>query len=99
MSEPLTILAHVRAKAGKESRLREELQRLIAPSRAEAGCVDYVLHQSLKDPTLFMFYENWKSKADLEAHRRTPHLQALGKVAPELLEGPTEITEWKIVKW
>jgi len=98
MSEPLTILAHVRAKAGKESRLREELQRLIAPTRAEAGCINYVLHQSENDPTLFLFYENWRSKADLEAHRGTPHLQALAKAAPELVEHPTEITEWKIVK-
>lgn len=98
MSEQLTIIARARAKAGQESRLRQELQRLLAPTRAEAGCIGYDLHQSLSDPALFVFYENWASQAALDAHFQTPYLQAVLKLVPELLDGPFDITKWTIVK-
>ncbi|MGO9463744.1 MAG: putative quinol monooxygenase [Isosphaeraceae bacterium] len=32
-------------------------------------------HQSKADPTQFMFYEQWDSKADLAAHGKTPHIR------------------------
>jgi quinol monooxygenase YgiN len=98
MSEPLTVIARVRAKAGQESRLRQELQSLLAPTRAEAGCISYDLHQSQSDPALFVFYENWTSQAALDAHFQTPHLQAHLKLVPDLVDGPLDITKWTIVK-
>jgi len=98
MSEPVTIIAHFRAKAGQESRLRQELQRLLAPTRTEAGCISYDLHQSQSDPALFVFYENWASQAALDAHFQTPYLQALLKLVPDLVDGRPDITKWTIVK-
>jgi quinol monooxygenase YgiN len=98
MSEPLTVIARVRAKAGQESRLRHELQRLLAPTRAEAGCIDYELHQSQTDPAVFALYENWTSQAALDAHFQTPYLQAFFKLLPELADGQPDITKWTIVK-
>ena len=62
MSKSLTVIARVRAKKGKASLLRKELRRLIAPTRAEAGCINYDLHESQDDPALFVFYENWKKR-------------------------------------
>jgi quinol monooxygenase YgiN len=98
MSEQLTIIARFRAKAGQESRLRQEMQRLLAPTRAEAGCISYDLHQSQSDPALFVFYENWASQAALDAHVQTPHLQAMMKLVPDLVDGRLDITKWTIVK-
>jgi quinol monooxygenase YgiN len=97
MSAPLTLVARMRAKPGQEARLRAELQRLVAPTRAEPGCIAYDLHLSQNDPALFLFYETWKSPADLDAHFETPHLQALVKILPEMLEGEMELTKW--TKW
>ena len=98
MSEPLTIIARVRARPGQESRLLQELKRLPAPTRAETGCISYDLHQSQSDPALFVFYENWASQAALDAHFESPHLQAVLKLVPELVEGPLDITKWTKVK-
>ena len=98
MSEQLTIIARFRAKAGQESRLRQEMQRLLAPTRAETGCISYDLHQSQSDPALFVFYENWASQAALDAHFQTPHLQAMMKLVPDLVDGRLDITKWTIVK-
>ena len=95
MSEPLTIIATLRAKQGQESRAREVLRGMLAPTHAEDGCIDYDLHESLDDSRLFVFYENWTSAAHLDAHLKTPHFQALAKVIPEIFVGPPEITKWK----
>jgi quinol monooxygenase YgiN len=98
MGEPLTIIARVRAKPGQEARLLQELKRLLAPTRAEAGCLNYDLHQSQSDPALFVLYENWTSQAALDAHFQTPYLKTMFRLVPELVEGPLEITKWTIVK-
>jgi quinol monooxygenase YgiN len=94
----VTVLAHFRAKPGQEARLLQELKRLPEPTRAEAGCITYELHESQSDPAVFVFYENWASQAALDAHFETPHLQALLKLVPELVEGSPEITKWTLVK-
>lgn len=93
MSELLTVIARMRAKAGQEARLRQELKGLLAPTRAEAGCVTYDLHESNTEPGLFVFYETWKSGADLAAHFETPHMLALQAKVPELVEGPIDLTK------
>lgn len=98
MSEQVIVVAQMRAKPGQELRLRQELERLLTPTRAEKGCIHYDLHQSRNDAALFMFHENWASEADLDAHLRSPHLQALRKLMPELVDGQIEITKWEKVK-
>ena len=74
--ELLTVIAHMRAKPGKEDELREALRSLIEPTQAEEGYVNYDLHESIEEPGLFYFYENWESPGHLDAHLNTPHLVA-----------------------
>jgi quinol monooxygenase YgiN len=95
MDGMVTVIAHIRAKPGRESRVRQVLEKLMVPTGAEAGCINYDLHQSLTDPTLFVFYENWKSEADLEAPARSVHMQSFRKLADEILAESVEITKWK----
>ena len=97
MNDVLTIVAHTRAKPGRESDALEMLRGLIEPTRAEAGCINYDLHQSADDPALFVFYENWASEKDFEAHGRSAHIQKFRQCAATCLaEGPL-ISKWKIV--
>ena len=91
------MIDNIREKPGQESCVRQVLQELLPPTRAEAGCINYDLHQSQMDPALFVFYENWTSEAHLEAHSKSPHIQSLRKVAGEILAGPIEITKWQVV--
>lgn len=94
MAETLTVIAHLRAKPGKEARVRELLLAMVESTCREAGCIDYVLHQSQDDPAKFVFYENWSSAAHLDIHAQSAHIQAFRKLVPELLDGPVEITKW-----
>jgi quinol monooxygenase YgiN len=92
----VTVLARVQARAGCEDEVRRLLLALVAPSRNEAGCLNYDLHQSTTDPTEFMFYENWVSRAALDAHMEMPHLDEFDARAAGLLAAPVEITFWQM---
>ena len=88
----VTVLAIIRAKAGMETQVRQALTDLIAPTRAESGCINYDLHVLSDDPSRFMFYENWRSKEDLDEHLSKPHLQDFLSQADELLAEPVSIS-------
>ena len=81
----LIVVAKVVAKEDAVQQLKSELQKLIAPTRKEEGCLDYVLHQDIEDPSIFIFYETWESEAALEKHTQSDHYQAFGKVAAGLV--------------
>lgn len=95
--EKVTVIARVRAKAGLEEQVRKEIVALIAPTRAETGCINYDLHQSADDPALFMLYENWTSMRALEDHLAMPYLEAFKAKAPGLLAEPLDLSFWKMI--
>lgn len=82
----LTVIAYMRAAAGKRDELKAGLEALVAPTSQEKGFVNYDLHQSISDPDLFMLYENWESEAHLDAHLAAPHLTDFAGRIPELLD-------------
>ena len=73
---PLTIVAHITAEPDAVEPIRAALETLIAPTRAEAGCLQYDLHQDDQDPRHFLFFENWESRELWQDHMNSPHLQA-----------------------
>jgi quinol monooxygenase YgiN len=94
-AKTLTVIAQIKAKPGKEAQVRQELLSLVGPSRKDAGCVNYDLHQATDNPAVFLFHENWTSKAHLDAHLAKPDLQAvLGRVG-QLVAEPPQITLWE----
>ena len=94
-TKSLTVIAQIKAKKGKEAAVRKELLSLIEPSRKDLGCINYDLHQTVDNPALFLFHENWTSKGHLDQHLQTAHVQAaLAKLAPLVAE-PPQITLWE----
>ena len=84
--ELLTVIAYMRAAEGKADELRTGLLALIEPTAAEQGYVNYDLHESIAEPGVFFFYENWDSADDLDAHLAAPHLVEFAARIPELLD-------------
>jgi quinol monooxygenase YgiN len=87
----LTVFAELHAKPGKEESLRDALKGLIAPTRQESGYVQYDLHVDNDDPGHFFFYENWVSRAHLDAHLAAPHLVDFIAREDELLAEPVRL--------
>ncbi|MEL6675942.1 MAG: putative quinol monooxygenase [Bacteroidota bacterium] len=72
----LTIVVTFTVEAEHLPFVTSELIKLLAPTRQEAGCINYDLHQDLEDPTHFVFYENWESAEHLLAHSKSAHIEA-----------------------
>ncbi|AML50145.1 putative quinol monooxygenase [Falsihalocynthiibacter arcticus] len=90
----LTIVANIRANPDQVDLVKAELLKLIDATRAEAGCVNYDLHQDNENPSHFMFYENWDTRELWQTHMNAPHLAAYmtatdGAVAEFLLNEMT----------
>jgi len=76
MNTPLTIVARIQANPDQTERVKDELSKLISPTRAEAGCIQYDLHQDNDNPAVFVFYENWESRELWQTHMNSLHLKA-----------------------
>ncbi|WP_085907759.1 putative quinol monooxygenase [Kiloniella majae] len=72
----LTIVANIHAKSDKIDLVRTELEKLIAITRAEEGCLQYDLHQDNDNPAHFMFFESWENRELWQIHMNAPHLAA-----------------------
>jgi quinol monooxygenase YgiN len=73
----LIVVATITAKEGNEVLVREALEKIVPPSRAEAGCIRYDLHVDLGNHASFVMLEAWRDEAVLAAHEATPHFQQL----------------------
>lgn len=88
----LTLIAKLTAKPEYADLLGDELRKLVAPTSAEAGSIDYLVHRDNDDPSIWILYENWRSRADLEAHFQQPYTKALMERFPEILARDMELT-------
>ena len=75
------LIAKIKAKPEFLEEIKAGLSGLVAPTRKETGCIQYDLHQDQKDPTTFIFLEEWESQEHLTAHSAAPHIAAFGAVS------------------
>lgn len=94
----IVLVAGLRARPGREKVLQDLLGKMLGPTRSEAGCLTWDLHQSVVDPELFFVYQVWQDETSLEKHARLDHVTAFKNAAPEILEGPVLLNKWRIVE-
>ena len=86
MNPGCTLIAFLKGKPEKRDELLSVLRAFVKPTRAEAGCVEYHLHVSDADPNLFFFYENWRTRKDLDEHLEMSYLKSFFDRRMDLLE-------------
>ncbi len=86
MTKQITVVAVATAKPGQAAALRTELLKLVPPTRAEEGCIEYVLHDNNEDDNSFVFVERWASLELLKKHSASDHLQNFVKTSGNILE-------------
>ncbi|MDK4715999.1 SDR family NAD(P)-dependent oxidoreductase [Rhizobium sp. CNPSo 4039] len=94
VSDPdrLTLVARLTAKPDQAEALGEALRGLVEPTLTEAGAIEYRLHRDNDDPNLWLLYETWRSRADLDAHFTQPYTKAVLDQFPVLLARDMELT-------
>ncbi|MSP41150.1 MAG: antibiotic biosynthesis monooxygenase [Deltaproteobacteria bacterium] len=93
----VTVVVCVKAKPETKTQAYEALQKLLAPTRLEKGCINYDMHVAKDDDSVFLFHENWISESDMNNHLAAPHIQRIFELAPALLAEPIELTLWRKV--
>ena len=88
---PLHVIAMLRARPGREDELRALARGLIAPTRAEPGCLRYELFEDPQDAAALTFVEVWESAAHLQAHLEAPHLVHARSRYDEILDGGLQL--------
>jgi len=83
----LNVVAVLKAKAGSEAVLQDALAGLVAPTRAEDGCIGYELFRSASDASTFITIERWRSQDDLDAHMQTAHIARALQTAGDAIDG------------
>lgn len=75
LGSPICVAVIYVVQPGREDEATEDLRRLAAVTRKEPGNLLYAVHRSLDDPRQFLIYEQYRSQADLDAHRKAPYYQ------------------------
>jgi quinol monooxygenase YgiN len=79
MSKHLHIIARIEAFPDQIDHLKIELEKLIAPTLKEAGCIQYDLHQDNDNPMVFLFYEIWENRELWRDHMNNSYVAEFGK--------------------
>lgn len=91
MPTPYGFILHAHTRPEKSAEFEALFSSYAAQSRSEPGCIEYHMLRDQQDPTLFIFFEVWASKEDLDVHSAQPHMTALHEKRFEYLVSDFQI--------
>lgn len=89
------LIAIIRPRPERASEAEAELRMLMAGTHAEPGCIFMELTAAEDDPTTWVMFEKFRSRADWEDHMRTEHVRRGNENLADLLREPTELRFYK----
>jgi len=91
----ISIVAKFKVNEGQEEKFLELIDGLGKASRAEEGCIEYILHKDVEKPHIYCLIEKWKSQEAVDFHNNTPHFTG---TVPKIVEiAQVEIEVYKPV--
>jgi len=89
--EKIVLIAQVKVKEDKIEELKSAAMKIVADSRAEKGNINYDIHQSIEDETIFFWHETWKNKAAIDEHFETQFFKEFFEAVGEMVAEPPQI--------
>lgn len=89
--EKIVLIARLKVKADKIDETKAAALAIVEASRAEEGCINYDIHQSIEDETVFFWHETWKNKAAIDEHFATPFFGEFFKTVEQVAAEPPQI--------
>jgi len=91
-SDPrVMIIAKLSVKPEKAVDFIEAAREIIEKSNLESGCIYYQLYQDPYDNSIFVFVEEYKNQAAVDAHFATEHFKTFGAGITDMMLGPSEV--------
>jgi len=89
--EKIVLIARLKVKPDRVEAAKSAALAIVPASRSELGCINYDIHQSIEDETLFFWHETWVNKAALDEHFATPFFGEFFKIVEEVAAEPPQI--------
>lgn len=89
--EKIVLMARLKVRNDQVEALKQAALKIVAASRAEAGCVNYNVHQLVDDATVFLWHETWANKAALDEHFDKSYTREFFAKADEFADEPPQI--------
>jgi quinol monooxygenase YgiN len=87
----MMIVAKLSVKPEKVKAFTEAAKEMIEKSNKEAGCKSYQLYQDPYNNTSFVFVEEYKNQAAVDAHFASDYFKAFGPKIGDLVAEPAKI--------
>jgi quinol monooxygenase YgiN len=68
----IVVLGDIYAQAGAREEVRELMRGTQDRVMTQAGCVSYTFAETLEDPCHFVVMQEWRDRAALDEHYRSP---------------------------
>ena len=94
----IVIAAKFTGKPGSRSEILQLVAAVSLLSRAENGCLTSQFYEQQPGGNEFLFFEEWRDQAALDAHFQTQHFAEFVKAIPELIEGTPKIRIYEVSK-
>ena len=91
----VTIVAVIKSMIGKENEMESAFREMIEKVRDEEWTTTYVLHRSAADPTIFMFYEQYKDDEAFSKHSSTDYLSEMFERIETIIDGEPSISMYE----
>ena len=78
----ISIVAKFIVNEGQEDNFLKLVNELGVASRAEKGCIEYVLHKDVQKPLAYCILEKWKDQAAIDLHNNSTHFTS---IVPEIV--------------
>jgi quinol monooxygenase YgiN len=94
----MMITARLNVKPEKVKDFLLAAKEMVENSNKEAGCKSYQLFQDPYDNSGFIFVEEYKNQAAVEAHFGSDYFKAFGTKISDLVQGPAKIKIISVAK-
>jgi quinol monooxygenase YgiN len=82
----LTVIAQHTARSGRGDDIAAMLRDHVRATRAEPGCLTFIVSRSTDDPESFVLFEQFVDEEAFESHRGSPHFERFVEKGFPLLE-------------
>lgn len=94
----IALVVTLKVKDGKQAEFEAMARELVPQVRSkEPGNAQYMLCKKEGSTTEYVFIEQYKSQADIDAHGKTAHFQAAMPIFGSVLDGRPDMVRLEVV--
>jgi quinol monooxygenase YgiN len=95
--EKIVLIARLKVREAAIDEARQLALGIVADSRTEDGCLNYDVHQSIDDPTVFFWHETWKDRAAFDEHLEKPYFKDFFAKGSAIAAEPPQINLTRMI--